>query len=343
MKRKSIICLGIALIIVLLFLANLFYGSVSIPASAVMDILFGKGADRSIWANIVLQLRLPQAITALLAGSALAVSGLMLQTLFQNPLAGPSILGISNGANLGVALVMLYSGGLLGVSGGFSFGLNMSVILAAFVGAMTVLMLILYFSSKVKNNILVLIVGMMIGYLASSIISILNAYASADNVRAFVMWGMGSFSSVSVSQLPFFCICLLIGLFSSILLIKPLNALLLGEKYASNLGINVKYARIYILLTTGLLTAMVTAFCGPISFIGLAVPHIARMLLKTSNQKILLPATILSGGAIALLCNLFTVIPFGKGLLPLNAVTPLLGAPVIIYVILNRRNMQYFN
>jgi iron complex transport system permease protein len=180
----------------------------------------------------------------------------------------------------------------------------------------------------------------MVGYLASSGISILNSYASADNVRTYVMWGMGSFSGVQNTQLPFYAVSILLGLFFAVLLIKPLNALLLGESYAMNLGINIIRTRIYILLITGFLTAIVTAFCGPVTFIGLAVPHVARMILGTSNQKLLLPATLLSGAAIALLCNILTVIPFGKGLLPLNAVTPILGAPIIIYVILHQRNIQ---
>jgi iron complex transport system permease protein len=277
-----------------------------------------------------LQSRLPQAITALLAGSALAVGGLMLQTLFRNPLAGPSVLGITNGANLGVAIVMLYAGEMSGLS------YHLSVVFSAFIGAFAVLLLILYFSAKIKSNILVLIIGIMVGYLASSGISILNAYASSDNVRAYVLWGMGNFASVHSSQLPFYIISILLGLLFSILLIKPLNALLLGENYAANLGVGITTNRIYILLITGLLTAIVTAFCGPVTFLGLATPHLARMILGTSNQKLLLPATILLGAGIALLCNMLTIIPFGKGLLPLNAVTPLLGAPVIIYVILKK-------
>jgi len=195
----------------------------------------------------------------------------------------------------------------------------------------------LYFSSKVKSNILVLIIGIMISYLASSGISILNSYASADNMRMYVLWGMGSFSSVPATQIPLFSSGILTGLLFSVLLIKPLNALLLGENYATNLGIRVGRTRIAILLTTGFLTALATAFCGPVTFIGLAVPHIARMLVRTSNQKWLLPATLLMGAAIALLCNLLTTVPFGKGVLPLNAVTPLIGAPVVIYVILNNR------
>jgi len=335
MSRKGVICLGIAIIVVLLFLINLFYGAVSIPASAVFDSLLGKEIEKSVWASIVLQSRLPQALTALLAGSALAVCGLMLQTLFRNPLAGPSILGISDGANLGVALIMLYSGGIMAIGGERS--LHLSVVFASFLGASFVLLLMLYFSSKVKSNVLVLILGIMISYLASSGISILNSYASADNVRAYVLWGMGNFSGVSMMQLPFYSFGILAGLFFAVLLIKPLNALLLGENYATNLGIRIGQTRIAILLTTGFLTALVTAFCGPVTFIGMVVPHIARMIIRTSNQKWLLPLTILTGGAIALLCNILTTIPFGKGVLPLNAVTPLIGAPMVIYIILKSR------
>jgi len=335
MRSKRIICYGIVPAIVILFLCNLFYGSVSIPASAVMDILLGKDIEPAAWKIIVLQSRLPQAITALLAGSALAVSGLMLQTLFRNPLAGPSILGISDGANLGVAIVMLWAGAAVGI--------GISAVIAAFAGASVVLVLILYFSTKVRNNVLVLIVGIMIGYLASSGISILNALAPSESIRSYVLWGLGSFSNVSYLQIPFYSIAVLIGLACSILLIKPLNVILLGENYATNLGIHIKRTRIFIMVVTGLLTATVTAFCGPVSFIGLAVPHVARMILRTSNQRLLLPATLLSGAAIALLCNLLTILPFGKTLLPLNAVTPLLGAPVILYVILNRKNTRYFN
>jgi len=335
MNKKSVVCLGIAIFVLLLFFANLFYGSVSIPASAVIDSLLGKELEKSVWTNIVLQSRLPQAITALLTGSALAVCGLMLQTLFRNPLAGPSILGISDGANLGVALIMLYSGGVMANGGERSH--HLSVIFSAFLGALLVLLLMLYFSSKVKSNILVLIIGIMISYLASSGISILNSYASADNLRAYVLWGMGSFSGVPMTQIPFFSSSILIGLLFAVLLIKPLNALLLGENYAANLGIRVGRTRTAILLTTGFLTALVTAFCGPVTFIGLVVPHIARMFIRTSNQKWLLPSTLLAGSCVALLCNLLTTIPFGKGVLPLNAVTPLIGAPMVIYVILKNR------
>ncbi len=342
MNNKPLVCWLLVFLIFLLFLGNLFYGSVQIPAAKIWDILMGKEVERMAWTNIILQSRLPQAITALLAGAALAVSGLMLQTLFQNPLAGPSILGISDGANLGVAIVMLYLGGTVG-TGAYTIGGSLAIVLAALTGALLVLSLVVYFSVKLKNNIMVLILGMMIGYLASSGISLLNYISSSEGLRSFVMWGMGNFSGIALKQIPFYSMAILTGLIGTVLLIKPLNALLLGERYASNLGIDIRRTRILILLCTGLLTAVVTAFCGPISFIGLAVPHMARLMLGTSNHQMLVPVTLLSGAVVALLCNILTVMPFGTGVLPLNAITPILGAPVIIYVIVNRKNIQYFN
>ncbi len=330
-------------LLLLLFAGSLAYGSVRIPFEQVVSILVGNGSDREVWTHILLQSRLPQAVTALLAGASLAISGLLLQTLFRNPLAGPSILGISDGANLGVALVMLYMGGVLKTVSGWSVGGYLAIILAAFGGACLVLGVIIYFSSKVRNNVMLLIIGIMIGYLASSVISILNYYASADKVHTFVMWGMGNFAGVSTSQLPFFTGCAVVGLFFALVLIKPLNALLLGERYAANLGVKIRQTRILILVCSGLLTAVTTAFCGPISFIGLAVPHMARLLLGSSNHKMLVPVTMLAGACIALLCNMLMVVPGTDIILPLNAVTPLLGAPVIIYVIVNRKNIHYFD
>jgi len=334
MKRNATIpycALGAG--IILLLLANLVFGSVRIPLGDVLSILSGGAASRATWSHIILESRLPQAITALLGGAALAVSGLMLQTLFKNPLAGPSILGISDGANLGVAIVMLY----------FTAGSYITTILASFVGAAVVLAVIILFSKKVQNNVMLLIIGIMMGYLASSVISILNFRATADKVHQYVLWGMGDFTGVSIEKLPYYACFTLLGLFAAIALIKPLNALLLGGSYAANLGVKVKRVRVSILLVTGILTATVTAFCGPISFIGLAVPHMARLLLGSSNHKQLLPITILSGAAIALLCNMLTVLPGDGQMLPLNAITSIIGAPVIIYVIMNRKNIQYFN
>ncbi|MDR1645573.1 MAG: iron ABC transporter permease [Tannerellaceae bacterium] len=330
-------------LLLVLFTGSLLYGAVGIPPETTLDILLGKEPGRMSWQHIILQSRLPQAVTAMLAGASLAVSGLLLQTLFRNPLAGPSILGISDGASLGVALVMLSFGGSLGRLGDGPAGGYPAIILAAFAGACVILCVILYFSTKVHNTVMLLIIGIMIGYLASSLISILNLYAAADKVHSYVMWGMGSFSGVSLGQLPLFTVCSLAGLLPAILLIKPLNALLLGERYAANLGVQVRRTRMFILLCTGLLTAITTAFCGPVAFIGLAVPHIARLLLGSSNHKMLLPLTLLTGSCIALLCNILMVVPGTDVILPLNAVTPLIGAPVIIYVILNRKNIQYFH
>ncbi len=344
-KQYWILCATLVVAIVALFISNLIYGAVDIPLRSVIDILFGGGdVERPSWVHIVRESRLPQAYTALLAGGALAVSGLMLQTLFRNPLAGPDILGISNGANLGVAIVMLMLGGTAQfVVGDIEFGGYIVIVMAAIIGAMAVLGLILWFSARVNSNTMLLIVGIMVGYIVSSFISVLNYQASSDKVHAFVMWGMGDFSGVSMSKLPYFVSFVVVGLVGSMLLIKPLNALLLGESYAANLGVRIKATRMMILVCTGLLTASATAFCGPISFIGLAVPHIARMMLRRSNHQQLVPATILLGAIMALLCNLLTILPFSNQVFPLNAVTPLLGAPVIIYVILNRKNIQYFN
>lgn len=333
----------LSIVLLLLFLGSLVYGAVSIPIGSVVDILLGNDTGRPAWQNIVIQSRLPQAITALMAGASLAISGLLLQTLFRNPLAGPSILGISDGANLGVAAVMLYFGGSLSQVSDWPVSGYFAVILAAFLGASIILSIIIYFSAKVKNNVMLLIIGIMIGYMASSLISILNYYASADKVHAFVMWGLGNFSGVSLKQLPIFGSFTLIGLFLAVLLIKPLNAFLLGEMYAANLGIKIKRTRVFILVCTGLLTATTTAFCGPISFIGLAVPHMARLMLGSSNHKSLVPVTMLTGACVALFCNMLMVVPGSNTILPLNAVTPMLGAPVIIYVIINRKNIQYFN
>lgn len=333
----------LSVVLLLLFVGSLVYGAVSIPLESVVNILSGHGSEKLAWQHIILQSRFPQAVTALLAGASLAISGLLLQTLFRNPLAGPSILGISDGANLGVAAIMLYFGGSVSMVSDWPVSGYLAVILAAFLGAGSILGIIIYFSSKVKNNVMLLIIGIMIGYLASSLISILNYYASSDKVHAFVMWGLGNFSGVSLQQLPYFILFTLVGLLLAVLLIKPLNALLLGEMYAANLGIKIKRTRILILFCTGLLTATTTAFCGPISFIGLAVPHIARLMLGSSNHKMLVPVTLLTGSCIALLCNMLMILPGTNNILPLNAVTPMLGAPVIIYVIVNRKNIQYFD
>src|SRR5574344_370969 len=316
--------------------ANLLTGSVSIPANEVWKILFGNGSKNIAWSYIIIQSRLPQTITALLSGAALATTGLLMQTSFSNPLAGPSILGINSGAGLGVALVMLLLGGSLSI-GTLQLGGCIAVIAGALIGAFAVTTLILMLASKMKSNVLLLIVGLMVGYLVSSIISLLSSWSSAEGVQSFVAWGYGNFGGVSLKQLPYFSIIIVVGLIASFTLIKPLNALLLGENYAENLGIHLHRVKIAMLGITGFMASVVTAFCGPIAFIDLIVPHIARLFLRTSNHQSLMPVTMLTGGSLALLCNLICQLPNQNGYIPLNVVTPLIGAPVIIYVLLHQR------
>ena len=336
MNKGSVYCLGLGLVVIVLFALNLLLGSVSIPAADVVSILFGNEASKASWQFIVLESRLPQAITATLCGAALAVSGLMLQTAFRNPLAGPSVFGINSGAGLGVALVMLFLGGGLSV-GSVSITGFAAILAAAFVGSMTVMAIIFFFSTLVRNSVMLLIIGIMIGYISNSAISLLNFFATDEGVKSYMVWGMGSFGGVSMSNMPVFAIVTIAGLFGALLLIKPLNALMLGDRYAENLGVNIMRVRNWLLIVTGVLTAITTAFCGPVAFIGLAVPHIARLLLTTDNHRQLLPATLLCGSVVALVCNLICYLPGESGVIPLNAVTPLIGAPVIIYVIARKR------
>lgn len=340
MRNNSLIFIGVSLLLVLLFVVNLLVGSVSIPVSEVVQTLFAGAEKGSVNDIIILSSRLPQATTALLSGAALAVSGLMLQTLFTNPLADPSILGVSSGASLGVAAVMLISGGGIFALGIFGY---MAIVLAALVGALAVLTIIILFSTKIKSSVMLLVVGIMVGYLAGSLVTLLNFNARAEGVVSYIIWGMGDFSGVSQERLPVYALFILVGLAISFLLIKPMNALLLGERYSMNLGVNIRRTRILLLLATGVLTAIVTAFCGPISFIGLAVPHIARLVFNTSNHKVLIPSTILLGSAVALFCNLLTNVLSSGEVVPLNVVTPIIGAPVIIYVILNKKKIAYFS
>lgn len=337
MTRENKCILLTALLMSLFFVANLFVGSVDIPVAEVWRVLVGEGdAVRPSWQFIVLEARLPQALTALLCGAALAAGGLMLQTVFRNPLAGPSILGIDSGASLGVALVMLLSGGSL-LAGEVALDGFLAVTVAAFVGAMAVMGLLLFFSTLLRSDIMLLIVGIMIGYVGSSVISLLNFFSTAEGVHSYMVWGMGSFGGVSMGQMPWFASLVVMGLFASLLMVKPLNALLLGHQYAVNLGINVRRTRLFLLLSTGLLSAATTAFCGPVSFLGLAVPHMSRLLLRKADHRLLMPLSLLMGGAVALLCNLLCALPGDKGVIPLSAVTPLLGVPVILYVLLRGR------
>lgn len=318
-------------------MAGLMTGSVSIPCSAVWRVLIGEdeGVSES-WRFIILESRLPQMVTAMLSGACLATAGLMMQTVFRNPLAGPDVFGINGGAGLGVALVMLLAGGsvtlgTLGVTG------NVAILAAAFAGAMAVMAIILFSSTLVRDGVMLLVIGIMVGYLSSSVVTLLNYSATEQGIRSFMLWGMGSLDGVTPSLLPLYVTITLAALVLSLLMVKPLNLLSLGDNYARNLGLNTRRARNYALLLTGLLTAVVTAYCGPIAFIGLAVPHIARLLTVTDDMRRLLPITMLTGAVVTMACHLLCFVPGEAGMLPLNAVTPLIGAPVIIYVIIRKR------
>lgn len=336
--RKYTLLTVLIVLIPILAIINLGLGSVPIPASEVFRILFGEGSDSEVWTNIVLMTRLPQTLTAIACGAGLAVAGLEMQTVFHNPLAGPSVLGISSAASLGVAFVVLLSGT---IGGGFmtQFGFfgNTALTLAAIIGAMSVMAIIVYLSQRVRGNATLLIVGVMIGYIASAIIGVLKYFSSEEDIRAYVIWGLGSFARVTGGQVYVFVGLMGILLPLSMLLAKPLNMLLLGEMYAVNLGLNIKRTRLLIISSAGILTAIVTAYCGPIMFLGLAVPHICRGLFRRSDHRILLPASLFCGADLALICNLIARLPGFEGALPINSVTALIGAPVALWVLLRRK------
>lgn len=322
----------------LLALLNLTVGSVAIPVKEVFNILFGGDTSNDVWTNIVMMTRLPQTMTAIACGAGLAVAGLEMQTVFHNPLAGPSVLGISSAASLGVAFVVLLSGTLGGgIMTQFGFFGNTALTLAAIIGALSVMAIIVYLSQRVQGNVTLLIVGVMIGYIASAIIGVLKYFSTEEDIRAYVIWGLGSFARVTGGQVYVFVGLMTVLLPLSMLLAKPLNMLLLGEQYALNLGLNIRKTRLMIISSAGILTAIVTAYCGPIMFLGLAVPHICRGLFKKSDHRILLPSTLFCGASLALLCNLIARLPGFEGALPINSVTALIGAPVALWVLLKRK------
>lgn len=320
-------------------LGCLLCGSVDIPAPEVLKALSGQNTDRHTWAVIVLQTRLPMVLTAAMAGAMLSTAGLMLQTCFNNPLAGPSILGISTGASLGVAIVVMLLGGAA-IAG---LGQYFSSLAGAVAGAAAVMGLLVMLSRIVRSTTMLLIAGILIGYFASSAISLLNYYSSQQAVYTFALWGLGTFAGGSLQRAIWFSATGVILVGASMLFIKPLNALLLGERYAASMGVNVRFTRHALLAVTALLTAAVTAFCGPIGFLGLIVPHIARIMLNTSNHSMLMPATALCGTATALFCAWISVGLGGAGVLPVNAITPVIGVPVVLYVMLNRKRLLYFD
>ena len=329
----------ISLLVVLFFLLNIIIGTIFIPLSEVVDVLFSSGENASqVAQNIILKSRLPQAATALAAGAGLAISGLQMQTIFHNPLASPSVLGISNGASLGVALVVLLSGSVGGVALS-SMGLagNALLIASAIIGSLAVMMLILAISQKVKGNATLLIIGVMVGYVATAVIGVLKYFSNDEDIRAYVVWGLGSFSRVSTGQVWLFVSIMLALVPLSMLLIKTMNILLLGDKYAQNLGLNISQARMLVISCSGVMVAVITAYCGPIMFLGLAVPHLCRALWRTNDNRVLMPATALTGAALALICNLIARMPGFEGALPVNSVTALIGAPIVASVLFRQK------
>ena len=327
--------------IFLFFFLNLVLGSVSIPLRAVWNILWGTGNESVIWQNIIWKSRVPQALTALVAGAGLSVSGLQMQTVFRNPLAGPSVLGISSGASMGVAFVVLLSGSLGGVAlSKLGFMGEIALTIAAIAGSLSIMALIVFVSQKVRGNVTLLIIGVMIGYIANAVIGVLKFFSVEEDIRAYVIWGLGSFARVSGDQMTLFICIMVVLLPLSFLLVKTLNLLLLGDAYARNLGLNIKRARLLVITCSGVLVATVTAYCGPIIFLGLAVPHLCRGMFRTSDHRILMPASLLAGASLALVCNLIARMPGFEGALPVNSVTALVGAPVVMSVLFNKRRNE---
>lgn len=311
----------------------------SIPLLMLCNIMTGSvDMGNELWETVVTKIRLPQMMTAMACGAGLSVAGLQMQTIFRNPLAGPSVLGVSSAASLGVALVLLLNG-IIGGQALTRFGIigNSAVTIAAVAGAMGAMLLIMYLSARVQGNATLLITGVMIGYIASAITGVLKAYSSEEDIHAYVIWGLGSFSRVTGGQVNTFVGMTAILLPIAMLMAKPLNILLIGDLYAHNLGLNVRRARLLAISSAGALTAVVTAYCGPIMFIGLAVPHIARGLFRSSDHRVLLPATMLCGIDLSLICNLICRMPGAGGVIPINSVTALIGAPVALYILLRKR------
>ncbi len=328
-------------VLVLLFLADLALGSVAIPLMEVGTFLFGGAPSQEVWGDILLSFRLPKALTALFVGMGLALSGLQMQTLFRNPLAGPFVLGISAGASLGVALLVLGTGFLTSMIGwAVPFDGKIGSVLAASIGAMAVLFLILVLARRFMDHVTLLIAGLMLGYLTNAVVNMLMYFSEAKAIQAYVIWTFGSFSEVSVAQLWVLGGAVLAGSLIPALLSKWMNALLLGETYARGLGVSVNRFRYLLILSTGLMAGAITAFCGPIAFIGVAIPHLARGLFNTSDHRVLVPGVLLSGAIVALACDIVAQLPGRDTTLPINSVTSIIGAPIVLWVVIRMRNLR---
>lgn len=341
LQLRPILLPVLALLLLAVFLISLALGSVNIPFDQIIRVLLGGEADKASWTTIILKLRLPGALTAMMAGAALGVSGLMMQTFFRNPLAGPFVLGISSGASLGVAILVLATGSIGTVLlTGIGFTGDMMLAGAAATGSGITMLVVLLLARHIRSSMTLLILGLMMGYLVSAIVSLLLYFALPERIQAYINWTFGSFNGVTSSQLPILAGAVIPGLLIALALIKSLNALLPGEAIARSLGVNILPVRIAIVAATALLTGAVTAFCGPIGFIGIAVPHLCRSLFHTSDHRMLVPGTILMGAILALIAAIIAEVPGSNIILPLNAVTALIGAPILIAVILRQRNLR---
>ena len=330
--------ISLSVLLIVLFFVNISLGSVSIPVDEIFSFLTGNVTSKESWNIILLNFRIPKAITAVLVGSGLSICGLLMQTLFRNPLAGPFVLGVSSGASLGVALLLLGSsvfGGFL-VSSSLS---NWSLPIAGSLGALLVLSAVIIAANKVRNTMSILIIGLMFGSLTSAIISVLAYFSEAEQIQQYLFWSFGSLGNLSWNEILVFLIIYAIGIIGTIAVIKALNSLVLGENYAKSLGINIKKSTTIILLITSVLTGVITAFSGPIAFVGLAVPHIARLFFTTSNHKILLPAVAILGAIVLLICDAIAQLPSSEFTLPINAITSLFGAPVVIWLLMRKKKI----
>ncbi len=324
-------------LLIVVWLFNISLGSVSIPNSEIFSILFQGESSKESWKTIILNYRIPKAITAILVGSGLSISGLLMQTLFRNPLAGPFVLGISSGASLGVALLILGSS-LIGRISGLAFS-NFGMAIAASLGAFLVLSAVLIAANKVRNTMSILIIGLMFGSITSAIISVLSYFSSAEQLQQFIFWGFGSLGNLSWNELKVFGLIFFVGISLLAFIIKPLNSLLLGENYAKSVGINIKFTRNITLIITSILTGVITAFSGPIAFVGLAVPHLTKLIFNTSNHKILIPAVAIVGAILMLVADTIAQLPTSEYTLPINAITSLFGAPIVIWLLVRKRKI----
>ncbi len=322
------------------FFSNISLGSVAIPITETVGALFGNHISKESWQYIIVDYRLPKAITACITGGGLAVAGLLMQTLFRNPLAGPFVLGITSGASLGVALLILGAGVFGGIIGGLMLH-PLSITLAAALGSLLVMIFVLSFSIKIKDTLAILIIGLMFGMLSSAVVSILAYFSNAQQLQQFIFWSYGSLGTVTWSGILILGSCFLVGIFLSLFIVKDLNALLLGANYAKSMGVGIKKTTTIIIVATCILAGGITAFVGPIAFVGIAVPHIARQFFKTTNHLILIPATLLLGSIMMLFCDSIAQLPFLESTLPINAITSLIGAPIVIGLLVQKRRLFF--